>query len=240
MTRLHSGRLLTGAIVLSALLVGFGVYYTQVYAFYREIPAGSPEAQIRLTTLEGAVEPILTDGFRGIDADSSPIRFRACFHTSQSMATMTETYRTYEGATPLIAPSWFSCFDAGAIDAALTGGTAVAYMGEENTPYGIDRVVAVMDDGRAFAWDQINRCGAEVFDGNDAPEGCPPVPEPASTTVPPATDAASQPASGTAAPGDAPDRQGPSGLAGPGESSDPQARSATAPPPPQTPSAPEN
>ena len=79
-----SGKLYTGAIVISALLVGFGVYYTQVYAFYREVPATAPAAEVRLTTVEGAVEPILTEGFEGIDSDSSPIRFRACFRTPQS------------------------------------------------------------------------------------------------------------------------------------------------------------
>ncbi len=177
MTRPTTGQILTGAIVISALLVGFGVYYTQVYAFYREIPATSPEAQIRLTTLAGVEEPILTDDLTAIDADSSPIRFRACFHTAQSMAMMTETYRVYDNATPLIAPSWFSCFDAKTIGRALEDGQAVAYMGQENITYGVDRVVAVMDDGRAFAWNQINPCGAEVFDGNDAPPGCPPAPK---------------------------------------------------------------
>ena len=50
-------------------------------------------------------------------------------------------------------------------------------MGEENIYWGIDRIVAIMDDGRAFAWNQINKCGAEVFDGQPAPAGCPPQPE---------------------------------------------------------------
>jgi hypothetical protein len=75
----------------------------------------------------------------------------------------------------LTAPGWFGCFDAEAIGEALKEGRAVAYLGEENIHYGIDRVVAVMDDGRAFAWHQINACGAVVFNGEPAPEGCPPV-----------------------------------------------------------------
>ena len=170
--RIHTGKVLTGAIVISALVVGFGVYYAQVYAYYRELP---PE-DVRLTTLDGTVEPILAEGFQGIDSDSSPIRFRACFRTRQSEALMTETYRVYEAPTPLIAPSWFSCFDAKAIGAALEDGTATAYMGQGNVRYGIDRVVAVTRDGHGYAWNQINRCGAEVFEGNAAPPGCPPPP----------------------------------------------------------------
>ena len=35
---------------------------------------------------------------------------------------LTETYKTYEGATPLIGPSWFDCFDADKIGMALDKG----------------------------------------------------------------------------------------------------------------------
>jgi hypothetical protein len=167
------GKILAGFIVIAALLAGGAMYYLQVYGYYSPVEVSSPAAEVRLTTVEGLVEPIIADGFEGIDADSSPIRFRACFTTPQSKAMMTETYVVYDEAVPLTAPGWFSCFDAEAIGTALEEGRAVAYLGEENITYGIDRVIAVLDDGRAFAWNQINRCGKEVFDGNPAPEGCP-------------------------------------------------------------------
>lgn len=167
------GRIYVGAIVISALLAGAAIYYLQVYGYYQTLEANTPAAEIRMTTLEGVPEPLLIEGFEGIDADSSPIRFRACFRTPQSMAMLTETYQTYAGATPLVAPGWFDCFDAKAIGEALEAGQAVAYLGEENIEYGIDRVIAIMDDGRAFAWNQINRCGAVVFDGQPAPADCP-------------------------------------------------------------------
>ena len=64
-----------------------------------------------------------------------------------------------------------------AIGGALEKGEALAFLSEPNITYGIDRVVAVMGDGRGFAWNQINACGKEVFEGRPAPEGCPPVPE---------------------------------------------------------------
>ncbi len=153
------------------------MYYLQVYAYYAPVLPASAQAEMRLTTLAGVVEPILSDGFDGIDSDSSPIRFRACFTTPQSIAMLTETYKTYPAATPLTAPGWFDCFDAAAIGAALEQGQAVAFMGEENITFGIDRVVAIFDDGRAYAWHQINACGAVVFNGNPAPADCPPVPE---------------------------------------------------------------
>lgn len=167
------GKILAGSIVISAILAGAALYYLQVYGYYQTIDASAPAAEIRMTTVEGVAEPILVDGYEGIDADSSPIRYRACFRTPQSMAMLTETYRVYEGAVPLTAPRWFSCFDAKAIGAALEEGRAVAYMGEENITYGIDRVIAVLDDGHAYAWNQINRCGAVVFDGKPVPDDCP-------------------------------------------------------------------
>jgi hypothetical protein len=89
---------------------------------------------------------------------------------------MTETFAPYETPTPLTAPSWFDCFDAKTLEADIESGAAMAFMGTENIAYGIDRVLAVYGDGRAYAWHQINVCGSTVFDGEPAPEGCPPAP----------------------------------------------------------------
>jgi hypothetical protein len=125
---------------------------------------------LKVTTGDGATLDLPAREFRGIDADSSPIRFRACF-TAELPEGLTPA--PYAGAEPLNAPGWFDCFDAAAIGADLASGAATAYLGEENVLYGIDRVLAVYPDGRAFAWHQINRCGEEVFDGRPAPEGCP-------------------------------------------------------------------
>ena len=75
------------------------------------------------------------------------------------------------------APDWFDCFSSTEIGEALETGQALAFLGVENIEYGIDRVVAVLPDGRGFAWHQINRCGERVFDGDPPPEGCPLPPE---------------------------------------------------------------
>ena len=48
---------------------------------------------------------------------------------------------------------------------------------QKRISYGIDRIVAIYPDGRGYAWHQINACGEVVFDGQPAPENCPPKPE---------------------------------------------------------------
>lgn len=151
-----NGKLVAGSIVLTALLAGAAIYYSQEYAYYRPVEPASAEAVIRLTDLAGGMEPMLADAFEGIDAESSPLRFRACFHTPMSIALLTETFATYAKPTPLIGPKWFACFDAGRIGADLESGAAVAFLSEQNIHPGVDRVVAVYPDGRAYAWQQLN------------------------------------------------------------------------------------
>jgi hypothetical protein len=113
---------------------------------------------IRLTPLGGqdAPEPMLASNIQAIDGTSSPLRFRACFTTPESLALLTESYEIHDAAVPLNAPDWFDCFDAAQIGADLRDGTALAFMGEAEIADGVDRIVAVYPDGRAFAWHQLN------------------------------------------------------------------------------------
>jgi Family of unknown function (DUF6446) len=155
----NAGRIAVGFIVLSALLGGVALWYTAEHAFYEPV-AFAPGAEIRLVPLASdQPEPIVVEGIEGTDAESSPIKFRACFTTPLSLAMLTETYRPYEGAEPLIAPTAFSCFDAMAIGAALEKGEALAFLSEPEIHPGVDRVVAVFDDGRAYAWHQMRAAG---------------------------------------------------------------------------------
>lgn len=171
------GKVLTVLLLLCAIGGGGLMYYQQVYAYYYDItPNGESDVQIT-SLITDTPEPVLYNDFRAIDADSSPIRYRACFTTTMGLAMMTETYVLDEDAVPLTAPKWFDCFDAKEIGAAIESGSALAFLGTENVAYGIDRMVAIHDDGRGWAWDQINRCGEVVFDGNPAPDDCPPAPE---------------------------------------------------------------
>lgn len=171
-----TGKLVGAFIVITAIIAGIAIYWQQEYAYYQPV-AFQPGAEIALTPIESDTpEVILAEAVTGIDADSSPLRFRACFHTPLTQGMLSETYRAYEGAVPLNGPTWFDCFDATAIGAALENGEALAFLGQSNITYGVDRVVAVMPDGRAFAWNQINACGERVFNGDPAPETCPPAP----------------------------------------------------------------
>lgn len=149
-----SGRLLGAFIVVTALISGVAIYYLQLYAFYDEVSAGDGVRMTNMVT--GQPEIVLYDSFEGIDADSSPLRYRGCFTTTMSFAMLTETFEPYEDATPLTAPGWFDCFDAVAIGTAIEQGEALAFLGERNIKDGVDRVVAIFPDGRGFAWHQLN------------------------------------------------------------------------------------
>lgn len=170
------GRTVGIVLLFSAALAGAGLYWTQNFAFYDEVQ--SDVADVQLTSrISEVAEPVGYENFKGIDADSSPLRYRACYDIDMSLAALTEEFVAYDRPVPLEAPGWFDCYDADEVGAALEAGEALAFLGEANVVYGIDRVVAVFRDGRARAWHQINRCGEEVFDGRPPPEGCPAQPE---------------------------------------------------------------
>ena len=151
-----NGKIVAGGIVLTGLVAGVAMYWLQVYAFYA--PATfRPGAEITLVPIGGTVpEVIVAENITGIDATSSPLRFRACFTTPLTQATLTETYRLYDRPVPLTAPGWFDCFNANAIGEALERGEALAFLSQANVAKGVDRVVAVFPDGRAFAWHQLS------------------------------------------------------------------------------------
>lgn len=153
---MSAGKLIGGGIVVLSLLAGVALYWTQEYAYFH--PAKfEPGAEIQLTPIIGDMpEVIVADNVQGVDSDSSPIRFRACFHTPLSQGMLTETYKVYDKAEPLVGPSWFDCFDAGKIDAALKTGEAIAFLSVQDIVPGVDRVVAVFPDGNAYAWHQLN------------------------------------------------------------------------------------
>lgn len=173
-----TGKIIGVIIVLTALVGGVALYWLQVYGFYDEVQASGAKDDVQLTLLvTGEPEPILYDNFQAIDADSSPIRYRACFTTEMSAPLLTETYEMVEHAEPRNAPGWFDCFDAKEIGRALEQGEALAFIGQREVIYGIDRLVAILPDGRGFVWHEINACGEIAFDGDPLPAHCPPKPE---------------------------------------------------------------
>ena len=169
------GKILGGVILAFALFAGAALYYLQVYAFYEEVDA--PAEGIMLMPLgSGEGEVIPMGDFRAIDADSSPIRYRACFTTPYSLALLTETFQMVEDIEPRNAPNWFDCFDAAALGAELEAGTALTFLSQKNIHFGVDRIVAVTDDGRGYVWHELNDCGDKAYDGTIVGEECPPLP----------------------------------------------------------------
>lgn len=173
-----NGKVVALALVAVALIFGAGLYYSLEYAYYAPVAPGSKAAQVDMTSaVTHSPEVVPVSDFRGIDADTSPLRYRACFRVAVPLDTLTRSFETYPSPQPLVAPRQFGCFDAAAIGAALKRGKAVAFLGQADISYGVDRVIAVFDDGRAYAWNQLNHCGEVVFNGGAAPKGCPPPPE---------------------------------------------------------------
>tara|TARA_R110002110_G_scaffold50315_5_gene148945 strand:+ start:707 stop:1216 length:510 start_codon:yes stop_codon:yes gene_type:complete len=161
-------------IMVSALFAGAALYYLQIYGFYEEVR----QDRVMLTSLTSeAPEAIPADAIQAIDAESSPIRYRACFTTPLSLPFLTESFVMVDNATPRNAPGWFDCFDAAAIGAALESGTALAFLGQKNAAYGVDRIVAITEDGHGFAWHELNECGEKSYDGTVIGEQCPPTPD---------------------------------------------------------------
>ena len=148
-----SGKVIGGIIVGSALIAGVAMYFLQVYAYFEEVAV----EEIFLTSVAtGELEPIIAEDIQAIDATSSPLRFRACFTTSHSQAMLTETFVVYESPEPLTGPGWFDCYDATEVGRTLEAEGAIAYLGQADIHDGVDRVVAIFDDGRAFVWHQLN------------------------------------------------------------------------------------
>lgn len=172
-----TGKILASILIICAALAGGGMYYLQVYGFYEEVQADNVEDVQLTSVVSGESEAILYENFKAIDADSSPLRYRACFETAMSQALLTETYELYDNPVPNNAPGWFDCFDAQSIGTALEEGTAIAFLGTSNIIYGFDRVVAVDGSGRGYVWHQINECGEKAFDGDPLPDHCPSPPE---------------------------------------------------------------
>ena len=162
-----TGRIAVAAIVLAAIVFGGALYWFQVYAYYERTEGGD----LVLTSVDGEPVPVPVERLDAIDADTSPLRYRACFAHALDPA----DYALDPAPEPTVGPGWFGCYDAGAAAAALAAGEAVAVRGVSGT-YGVDRVVALWPD-RGVAWHQLNPCGAAVYAGRPAPEGCPPPPD---------------------------------------------------------------
>ncbi len=159
--------------MLTGIIAGAGLYYLQVYGFYEDVDFDVPNEIEMVSIVSGAPEPLLVQALQAIDADSSPIRFRACFETDVSLAMLTETFVGLEPVAPRNAPPWFECFDAEALGAEIEAGTALTFLGQKNVHFGVDRIVAITEDGRGYIWHELNDCGEKAYDGTIVGEECP-------------------------------------------------------------------
>lgn len=145
------GKIAVIVLILAPILVGGGIWYAQEYGYYRTVEPGSPAARIQITTAEGQ-EDITGSAFQIIDADSSPIRWRACFRLEGELPGTIP----FDDPTPLVAPGWFDCFDSVQIGADLESGKARAVLAQPEIHPDVDRVLAIYPDGRAYGWHQYS------------------------------------------------------------------------------------
>ena len=95
-----SGRLVVIAIVLVTAVFAGAQWWFQTRAYYEPIES----ADLLVTLADGSTEALAIDGFSGIDADTSPLRFRGCF-TVADPAALVARAAAYPEAAPLIALS---------------------------------------------------------------------------------------------------------------------------------------
>ncbi len=168
-----AGKLLVITLLLSTAIAGAALYYLQIYGFYYTVDA-QPGQDVQLVVQDANTpQPIAYTGFQAINADSSPIRYRACFSTDLSLDNLSATYVASDKVEPRVAPDWFDCFDAKAIGTAISEGRARTFLAAKNIAFGVDRIVAITDEGKGYAWHEFNDCGEKAYDGTVVGETCP-------------------------------------------------------------------
>lgn len=145
-----SGRLFIILLLGFALLFGGALIYFQNYAYYEETTG--------LSEVELYGDPFPVSEYRGIDAATSPLKFRACFTAGWDYTASTQDKAKAE---PLTAPHWFECFDAESIAKDIAADRASVMQVALNEPDGFDVYLAHYPDGRAYMWRQLNAKYAE-------------------------------------------------------------------------------
>jgi len=136
-----SGRILIIGFVAFVAVFAAALWYFQTRAYYEEVSADSVEI---------AGQSYAVSDWRGIDAPTSPLKLRACFQLDDK-----PDAPVAEDAAPLVAPDWFDCFDAEALQSALADGEATAYLAAPGEFGATNRIVARFPDGRAYMWRQL-------------------------------------------------------------------------------------
>lgn len=159
------GKILIKGLLAFCVIFGSGLWYFQTQAYYETVSG--------LTEVTAYGDPFPVSDYKGIDADTSPLKLRACFTVDWDYWPSDEFMLIAEPTKP---PSWFDCFDAEQITVDILNGKATAILAADNEIYGFSRFIAQYEDGRAYMWRQFNECGKAVFEGKDMPADCPPQP----------------------------------------------------------------
>ena len=140
-----NGKVFVVSLLFFTIVFSITLYYFQVFAFYNVTD------ELKSIKVSGRLVPVKS--YRGIDSLTSGLKLRGCFSVEpKEFAELP----ILQKATPLSAPFWFDCFDHIKIQEAIDLGDAKAFLVSENEKDGIDRVVAVYPDGKAFQWRQLN------------------------------------------------------------------------------------
>lgn len=150
-----TGRIAVLALLISGLAAGALLWFLQIFVEYEPFE-GVQDGFGPVLNIPGHTEGFTMSNIEGIQGDSSPLKFRACFQLSMSSNVLENMKKTYSMPIPITAPDWFDCYDATKIGADLENGLAKAFLIQQNIAKGVDLVAALYPDGRGFAWRQIN------------------------------------------------------------------------------------
>jgi hypothetical protein len=139
------GKIVAFFLVIFPLLFGVTLYYSQYYAYYEKV------SDVTSIMVEGRA--VAVADYEGIDASSSSLKMRGCFTVDPADF---EGVTVAANPTPLTPPNWFTCYDVETLSHDLEAGKATAYLAQKEDRDGLDLIVAVYPDGRAFQWRQLN------------------------------------------------------------------------------------
>jgi len=136
-----------------------GVVFLGVFLYFSDPPelvevSHGPVTMELTSIMTGKPEAILADELQITAATET--NGHGCFKTQMSLPMLTETYQIYEAATPLAPKAGLDCYDADMILNDLNADIALPFLARANVADGLDRVIVVYDDGRAFVWNQPN------------------------------------------------------------------------------------
>ena len=139
------GRTLVAGFAVFLAIFAAALVWFQVFAYYER------QHGVGALTIDG--QPVPVADYAGIDAATSPLKLRGCFRIDPAaVAGLVPA----AGATPLVGPFWFRCFDAGRLTDDLAAGRAKAYRIAHDEPAGFDTLIAVYPDGEGYLWRQLN------------------------------------------------------------------------------------